>query len=638
MPRQSTPSQNGNVALNTVMPSFLNERSANRNFSSLYPEIRELFVSNPEGFKDNFNEILQSHLNECYNELTQISDDELIPRIISIYQGFQCIYIIVEDISSENNNGNEITSLIKNTFINALNLENNEDPVIEKMVDQINKIINDARSKEDNVNLENVSIIIHMYSDIKKELLDYLNDWLDYGTETFYFEFLIKISKNNDFSEILTKTEKQFSKEEHIAGQLSPYSSLSSFFYAYMKENGDIPNKFLNGIKPFFIEELQRLKEIPNVTSQDAYQIRWLANWCNRFMDSDNNSPYITMEDLYTPCAEYIKEKMLTLVPTFANLRTTSDISNGIFDLIELAESYAKVYLLIFEGVSDAEAKLEDEMSIAWNDQALNIHLNFNRFLDTQIKNYFRSVTERGVRLYDRERFPKTMAKFKNLIINVCIFEEIYHRNMLNRLFNYGIMIYDIEKPLIIEFRKPDCTSFLSDANELINEMIMSQKIESSFRDRNSIINSYIFQRKDFTRISRDPTYLPESINQYNQEFKKFYQKLYPSENIRLLNDYSQIVLAIPLPNHMNGTTEVTIITTLSIAHLIELIAKSPQSYNNLTQGENGQLTRRRLNKLVDSNFFVRRTVNDDQIISVNMEYCRQRTARRRIRIAEPGS
>lgn len=65
MPRQSTPSQNGDVALNTVMSSFLNERSANRYFSSLYPEIKELFVSNPEGFKDNFNEILQSHLNEC---------------------------------------------------------------------------------------------------------------------------------------------------------------------------------------------------------------------------------------------------------------------------------------------------------------------------------------------------------------------------------------------------------------------------------------------------------------------------------------------------------------------------------------------------------------------------------------------
>lgn len=358
----------------------------------------------------------------------------------------------------------------------------------------------------------------------------------------------------------------------------------------------------------------------------------------NRFMGSDPGSAYTSIVDLYTPCAEYIKEKMLTLVPTFANLRTTSGISNGIFDLIELAESYTKVYLLIFEGVSDAEAKLEEEMSIVWNDQALNIHHNFNKFLDTQIKNYFRLVTERGVKLYDCERFPKTMAKFKNLIINVRMFEEIYLENMLNRLFNYGIMIYNIEKPLIIEFRKPDCTSFLSDANELINEMIISQRIESSFRDRNSIINSYIFQRKDFTRKSKDPTYLPKSINQYNQEFKRFYQKLYPSENIRLLNDYSQIVLAIPLPNRMNGTTEVTITTTLSIAHLIELIAKSPQSYNNLTQGENGELTRRRLSKLVDSRLFVRRTVNDDQIISVDMEYCRQRTIRRKIKIAEPRS
>lgn len=145
------------------------------------------------------------------------------------------------------------------------------------MVPQINKIINDARSKEDNVNLENVSIIIHMYSDIEKELLDYLNDWLDYGTQDFYKEFFENISPNDDFSEILTKIENLFSKEGHIAGKLSPYSSLFAFFNEFFVENDDNPI-FLIGIKPFFIRELQRLKEMPNVTSQDAHQIRWLVN------------------------------------------------------------------------------------------------------------------------------------------------------------------------------------------------------------------------------------------------------------------------------------------------------------------------------------------------------------------------
>ncbi|KAK8893905.1 hypothetical protein M9Y10_022334 [Tritrichomonas musculus] len=608
---------NGVDAIKSQITNIFGENKSLQSFSTLYLEIKKLFDASPAKLKACLNEALSACLGQCYEELSKVSDVEIIPRFVSVYRGYQCIYAIVKGSCIGDL---EILNSIQEIYKNTLKLENTENSLFETLFSQVEQVINSARSSDvlNNDNLNNISQIIEMYYNF--DLKDQVNDKMDEGTEIFYSDFFGNMDINN-FSEFLLKSIDQFNKEKSIFEKIMPGDYLYETFFNELFDDRSEKPRFLRGEQPSILKEFISLSQKPNLESKDTLPFKWLVKYYYQYRESSD------VLNVCNVCAEYIKNKMLELKPRFVTPSQPSRvISQNISDLIILEESLSSVYLLLFEGINGAREKLDDEMSLALNNESFKICESLNTFLDVKGKEYMP-----GIEKLPREQFPSIIAKFYNLIINKRKFEEIYQKKMINRIIDQGLAVTYSESPLINEMRKPDNTSFLNTLNQYVNEIALSQKIEYNFAGKESRITPVIFKRGDFTQNLEDAVDVPTEISTYNQEFSSFYQSLNPTENLRLLNDLSQIILVLQYPTRANKMQKVRVITGLATGYLIQLIAQAPQNVADLLN-EHGPLTQKRLDMLAGSYLFL---IKDGKI-SINLDYLKQGRRSIKVSLKEP--
>lgn len=573
-------------------------------------------ISNSQGdlLRNGLDNLLRDHFSKWKDELSKRAGEVLILYFSNLVDNFKNYCIVIPKVymlfDSNKVKGGPTIDIIRNAFMSTI-LKGN-DQLIYDVTEEIKKTIYLIRTGKNN-RYETIENIIEMFFTFNNDIDIFKNffELLKNETIKFYGEFFRSKFEGNSFTAYLKIANEQFAKEENL---------LKSLFDKKTDEINIILKIVFNELfisqEPRFLSAKDPLISLA-LTGNDKIDLNWLVNTYKRFD--------FELENVYKSCADYIYDEISNLSLNFNENLKAKEIGGFIKEVIDLINRLSIVYNSVFEDVSKAIKYGNERIKNGWNISNFNISENFCVYIDLMIKGQLKDLPEE-----EKEKFPHLVAKYYKLIIDKQLFQTSYETYLQLRFIKLRGKVYEIEKSIILEIRKSGIQSFaqnLDSFKKQIDDMedLMDNFYSSSKNDGKAKIKfePIIFDDSLITLNKKVAQYIPEPLNQINQEFSSFYSKRYEHFKISLLSLHSFVESKIKITKGTQSKI-FTINSDITCAAILLQISTGPKKYKELVSAIGIKEIIQHLKRVCSKSCpilkrdSVKKEVSDDDVFSFN--------------------
>lgn len=590
-------------------------------------------------------DLLKQHFEEWHKQLQAAAGDPLLTILTEQYESFKdyCSifpkFYMSYDRHFQKETPSKTLNQIRKLFISIIL---SDLPLFkEAATPSILSVIHNAQKGSD-IDLSKVSTLIEMYYSFRKkgdkpEIFEDFMDKLNEQESNFYDQFFENNFKSRSFPDYLNITSKQFILDKRIAEEiLDPkevFDFLSNFQNALLSSREE---KFLDGPEPPISEAL---------LASDLRPLKWLVETYQQF--SADLSP------IYKSCANYIKNQMLKKTQDFPEVKKEDknkqkedgkesaepkakapkiNIFAAVGQLMDLTLKLKTPYLKIFTS-KEAEKALTDSIKLAWNDERFNIVNSFNDYIDSLVKDEFKSSE------CSQEEQNQIISQFYGYLSDKAKFNVFYESAFVRRLIKMRSKSAQYDYPIINTIRKisPDFMLRLDDFNKQFND---SEQLKDEFKryvaedpDHNKVsVEPFVFNFLTFPLPKDEERNVPALALDSNNKFKSFYTEKHKQSLLVLVSSCSSCEFSLKITSKNHPSKTYTISTDLSCGCVLSAVSQKTYKYSEIIQLLNNekQLASKVVLRLVENRLLSRKAetkkLSDDDEFSLNTSFTNQKT------------
>jgi hypothetical protein len=539
---------------------ILERRQSSLSLASLHNAVGAMVsASKVDELTSGLSRILEARFKGWSSELSQRADNPLIAHFSAIYSDFQnyCTIIpkfyMLYDRRFDASNAKSQTRLLIRTLFKRWVLSDKK--LMDDTTAGIRRDISSARSLSGgDQDLSTINQLLQMYYSFRDDeprldIFDTFFGAFQAETQEYYDGFFLAKFEGNSFPAYLEQAAKQFDHEESILKEVLRKEEQEEILIILHRQLlFDREDRFIGGSDPPISSAL---------IATDGKPIKWLVDNYLRFSAD--------LERIYQACAEYVKNQMLKFAPEFTPELKSQDIARVVGVLIKATLDLSSPYGKAFKDVAKASDVLEDAIKSAWNNKVFDIVNNMCVYIDTHIKEEFKTMTKS-----DRAAFPSIIARFYTSLEDKKRFGELYVVGMMRRLINMRIKLIDLEFPIINAIRRAKAPEFAKAWVDYVKKIKESNDLETEFsRDLGDpklakiAFAPLVFEQRTFPLDKLEAKQVPKELEDLNHLFVGRYITSHPMTKLTLLADVSNVEAKLVVPkNAKSGIARTYIVSS----------------------------------------------------------------------------
>lgn len=540
--------------------------------SELHDSVTSLLAKDCRLLSDGLHKSIVEHFGKWKKQLSQGSGVLLLNLFSNIYSDFMNYCKIIPKVYMQfdlkaTRKEERSKYVLKSCFYQIILSDNK---LISNTVHGIRKDMNSVRQGT-NVNLQKLFNLVDMFYKFKKEtnLFSNLMKNLKQDTMRYYKDFFMKRYNENNFLSFLKNANEQFVLEE---------KTINAIFDKKVEIIDEILKLCIQTLLVDNISKCLSDKAISSIfISGEVEPMIWLTNVFTRYS--------FGLNEIYDCCAIYIKNEMLKLSKNFKEQNKGAVISRSVGELIDLTKNLYNLYERIFHNNKNAILAIENQIKKAWNDPCFNITENFCIYIDQNIRNEMKNLSDS-----EKEDFAKTIALFYRRTEDKKMFSEIYNSNMIVRFTKMKEKLIPIETPIIQAIRRENSPDFakifrdfikkINSSHELLNNFLMNKGKISKIQ-----FSPLLFEKRGFpVEIKEASSDISPKLLEIHNAFQNYYTDLKPTIRLIMLSNLSTVDAQLIIPKNQRANQRTyTLTSDVYCASILDIISQGEIKFQDLS-------------------------------------------------------